>query len=195
VATELWEHVRPRGTSSWLDRVRQLPRAMVGMALAHLGVAVFIFGVTMVRGYELERDVSMRIGDHTDLAGWRFTLKGLEEVQGPNYRGVQGRVEVSRDGRAVAELRPEKRIYRVQQSPMTEAAISTSLTRDLYVSLGEPVDGGAAWTVRVYLKPYVSWIWGGCLLMALGGSLAASDRRYRVRKTAGETAQHGVRVA
>ena len=87
-------------------------------------------------------------------------------------------MQVSKDGRPVANLRPEKRIYRVQQNPMTEAAIDAGLTRDLYVSLGEAVDGGA-WIVRVYVKPFINWIWGGCLLMALGGLLAVSDRRYR----------------
>ena len=92
---------------------------------------------------------------------------------------ARGLVDVTRDGKPVAVLRPEKRVYRVQQSPMTEAAIDTGLTRDLYVSLGEAVDGGKAWIVRVYVKPFVDWIWGGCVVMALGGILAASDRRYR----------------
>jgi cytochrome c-type biogenesis protein CcmF len=116
----------------------------------------------------------------------RFTLKEFREVQGPNYQGIQGLVEVTdtrRGDRLVASMRPEKRVYRVQQMPMTEAAIRTGLIKDLYVSLGEPVDGGA-WIVRLYVKPFVDWIWGGCALMALGGLLAATDRRYRVRRTA-----------
>jgi cytochrome c-type biogenesis protein CcmF len=121
----------------------------------------------------------MDVGDTTEVAGYVFTYRGVREIQGPNYAGAQGLIEVTRDGKAVATMRPEKRIYRVQQNPMTEAAINTGFTRDLYVSLGEPV-GGNAWIVRVYFKPFVDWIWCGCLLMALGGGLAASDRRYRV---------------
>jgi cytochrome c-type biogenesis protein CcmF len=114
-----------------------------------------------------------------EVAGYVFTYRGVREVQGPNYVAAQGLVEVTREGKPVVTMRPEKRIYRVQQNPMTEAAINIGFTRDLYVSLGESV-GGQAWIVRVYYKPFVDWIWGGCLLMALGGVLAATDRRYRV---------------
>jgi cytochrome c-type biogenesis protein CcmF len=102
-------------------------------------------------------------------------------VQGPNYDGVQALMEVTRNDKPVTVMTPEKRVYRVQGTPMTEAAIDRSPIRDLYVSLGETVAGGA-WIVRVYYKPFVDWIWGGCLMMALGGALAASDRRYRVKK-------------
>jgi cytochrome c-type biogenesis protein CcmF len=165
--------------SRWL----RLPRATLGMMLAHLGVAAFVLGVTMVRSYEVERDVRMATGDSTEVHGLRFVLRGVREVEGPNYTAAQAIVEVQRDGRTVARLQPEKRIYRSQSNPMTEAAIAPGLLRDLYVSLGEPVDGGAGWIVRVYVKPFVDWIWGGCLLMALGGALAASDRRYRMRAT------------
>jgi cytochrome c-type biogenesis protein CcmF len=117
------------------------------------------------------------------VSGYTFTLRGLKEVAGPNYMAVQGTVEVSRDGKKLMDMFPEKRVYRVQSNPMTEAAINTGFTRDLYVSLGEQVDGGA-WIVRVYYKPFVDWIWGGCVIMALGGLLAATDRRYRVRAAA-----------
>jgi cytochrome c-type biogenesis protein CcmF len=132
----------------------------------------------MVKTYEVERDVKMNVGDTTSLAGYVFTFRGMKNVQGPNYEGVQGLVEVTRDSRPVVQLRPEKRVYLVQRNPMTEAAIDPGPTRDLYVSLGEPVDGGA-WIVRLYYKPFIDWIWGGCLLMALGGAIALSDRRYR----------------
>jgi cytochrome c-type biogenesis protein CcmF len=183
IATDLWERVRPAGAlpTKLMGRLRLLPRAMVGMMLAHLGVAVFAFGVSMVRTYEVERDVKMAVGDTTEVAGYVFTFRGLRELQGPNYDAVQGLIEVTRDGRPEAQMLPEKRVYRVQRNPMTEAAIDRSLTRDLYVSLGEPVAGGA-WIVRVYWKPFVNWIWGGCLLMALGGALAIADRRYRARQ-------------
>ncbi|HEY2978447.1 MAG TPA: cytochrome c-type biogenesis CcmF C-terminal domain-containing protein, partial [Burkholderiaceae bacterium] len=155
---------------------------------AHLGIAAFAFGVSMVKTYEIERDLKMNVGDTTDVAGYRFTYRGARDLQGPNYVAAQGLVEVTRDGKAVATMRPEKRIYRVQQNPMTEAAIDSGITRDLYVSLGEAVEGNA-WIVRVYYKPFVNWIWGGCVLMALGGLLAASDRRYRVARRESKTAQ------
>lgn len=180
VATDLIERLRPGPGGSVFARARLLPRAMVGMMVAHLGVAVFIVGVVMVRSYEVERDVRMDIGDSTTVNGYTFTFRGAREVTGPNYQAVEGLVEVTKGDRLVAQMTPEKRIYRVQQNPMTEAAIDIGLTRDLYVSLGEPVDG-RAWIVRVYVKPFIDWIWGGCLLMAFGGLLAATDRRYRAK--------------
>ena len=118
----------------------------------------------------------------------RLHLPRRAAVVGPNYDAMQGLVEVTRNGRPVATLRPEKRVYSVQQTPMTEAAINRGPTRDLYVSLGEPVDAGRAWIVRVYVKPFVDWIWGGCLLMAVGAALAATDRRYRAKQTQETTA-------
>ena len=151
------------------------------MMVAHLGIAAFCFGVVMVKTYEVERDVKMSVGDTTTVRGYTFTFGGVTERQGPNYMAMQGQMQVARNGGAPIEMRPEKRVYRVQQNPMTEAAIDAGVTRDLYVSLGEQVEGGA-WIVRVYVKPFIDWIWGGCLLMALGGLLAVSDRRYR-RKT------------
>ncbi|MDO9285703.1 MAG: heme lyase CcmF/NrfE family subunit [Aquabacterium sp.] len=183
VATDLWERLRPAGglRTSVMHRLRQWPRAMVGMTLAHLGVAVFIFGVTMVKSFEIERDVKMDSGDTTEVGGYTFTFRGVRDVPGPNYTAAQGLVVVTRNGREVAQMRPEKRIYRVQQNPMTEAAIDTGITRDLYVSLGQP-DEGQAWVVRVYYKPFVTWIWGGCVLMGLGGLVAATDRRYRAAR-------------
>ncbi|CAB3800583.1 Cytochrome c-type biogenesis protein CcmF [Paraburkholderia ultramafica] len=182
IVTDLWERVRPAGMhAGLLNRMQLLPRAMLGMMVAHLGVAAFAFGVSMVKTYQVERDVKMDVGDTTEVAGYVFTFRGLKTMQGPNYDAVQGLVEVTRGSRPVVVLRPEKRVYWVQRTPMTEAAIDPGPTRDLYVSLGEPVAGGA-WIVRIYCKPFVDWIWGGCLLMALGGVLAASDRRYRSRK-------------
>jgi cytochrome c-type biogenesis protein CcmF len=183
VLTDLWGHINPKN-GSWRDmlrKARQLPRALVGMMVAHLGIAAFCFGVTMVKTYEVERDVKMAIGDTTTVNGYTFTFKGTREFQGANYSGVRGLVEVSQVGKKPFEMSPEKRVYRVQQNPMTEAAIDPGLTRDLYVSLGEPVDDNA-WIVRVYVKPFIDWIWGGCLMMAFGGLLAVTDRRYRQKK-------------
>ncbi len=181
VATDLVERVRPASVaaSNLWSRLKLVPRTMWGMWLAHIGVAAFAFGVSMVNTYGVERDVKMEINDTVEVAGYVFTFRGVRDAQGPNYQAAQGLVEVTKNGQPVATMRPEKRIYRVQQNPMTEAAIDTGFTRDLYVSLGEPVGGNNAWVVRVYVKPFIDWIWGGCVLMALGGVLAASDRRYR----------------
>jgi cytochrome c-type biogenesis protein CcmF len=155
-------------------------RSHYGMVLAHIGVAVFVVGVTLVKGYESDKDVKMRVGEQVELAGYVFTLENVAPVRGPNYTAAQARILVTRDGRRVTEMFPERRVYTVQEQVMTEAAISPGLTRDLYVSLGDPLDKDGTWLVKVQHKPFVDWIWGGCLIMALGGVLAASDRRYRL---------------
>jgi cytochrome c-type biogenesis protein CcmF len=158
---------RPRGS-----------RAYLGMVVAHLGVAVFVVGVTLVKSYESDQDAKMRPGDAVALAGYLFRLDQVSEVKGPNYIAARATVSVTRDGKPVTVMHPEKRLYTVQRMPMTEAAIQPGLTRDLYVSLGDEL-GGGAWLVKVQHKPFVDWIWAGCIVMALGGLLAASDRRYR----------------
>lgn len=152
------------------------------MQTAHLGIAVFVIGVTLVSGYESETDVKMAPNDYTTLAGHEFRFTGSREIQGPNYVAERGRIEVSRDGKPVATLFPEKRIYMAQNMPMTEAAINRGITRDLYVAMGEELSPPGTWIVRIWYKPFVNWIWIGCVIMALGGLLAASDRRYRVGK-------------
>ena len=161
-----------------LAQLARQPRGWWGMVVAHLGVAVFITGVTLVSGYQAERDVKMNVGDTLTVSGYTFRFDGVTDRTGPNYRAARGTVDVSRDGKNVVTLNPEKRMYFSNQMPMTEAAISSGVTGDIYVSLGEPIDGGA-WSVRVYRKPFITWIWGGCILMAIGGFLALSDRRYR----------------
>jgi cytochrome c-type biogenesis protein CcmF len=165
----------PRG---FLYRLRAQPRSYFGMFLAHLGVAAFIVGVTMVKSYDVERDVKMEVGDTVSLGPYVFTMKAVRTGPGPNYLYTRVVFDVTRDGRLLRTMEPEKRVYLVQRNPMTWAAIDPGLTRDLYLSLGDPV-GPTGWTVRVYYKPFVDWIWGGCLLMALGGVLALMDRRYR----------------
>jgi len=159
----------------------KITSAFLGMLLAHAGVGVFVVGVTLVKSYESERDLRMAPGDTTTLGGYSFRFDGVREVAGPNYAAARGAVVVTRDGETIARLAPEKRIYRVQQNPMTEAAINGGISRDIYVSLGEAV-GDGAWTVRVHIKPFIRWIWFGCLMMAFGGLLAASDRRYRAAR-------------
>jgi cytochrome c-type biogenesis protein CcmF len=164
------------------------PLSFWGMHLAHLGVAAFIIGVTLVKGYETERDVKMNIGDTVTIGGYVFTFEGVTPRTGPNYQASRGTIAITRDGKPVTVLHPEKRVYNASSMPMTEAAIDSGLTRDLYVSLGEPLPDGA-WAVRVYHKPFVDWIWGGAVIMAIGGLLALSDRRYRIHhRKSGSTA-------
>jgi len=179
---------RMRGGDDLRSRLAQLTRSsrsFYGMVLAHAGVGVFIVGVTMVKGYEVERDVRMSIGDGITLGSERFVFKGVQEVPGPNYIAVRAALEVEPGRGAVFTMNPEKRLYRFQQMPMTEAAIDVGLTRDLYVSLGEPIDE-RTWTFRVYLKPFIDWVWAGAFMMALGGLLAVADRRYRLAVRAHE---------
>jgi cytochrome c-type biogenesis protein CcmF len=183
LGVDLKQRLLPRGgTAAQIGhRARQLPRALLGMMAAHLGVAAFAFGVAMVKTYETEKDVKMGPGDTTEVAGYSFKMTGLREVQGPNYTAAEGRIEVSRGATPIAVLSPQKRIYRVQTNPMTEAAVDSNGLRDLYISMGEQLPSGE-WVVRVQYKPFIVWIWGGCLMMMAGGVLALSDRRYRVRQ-------------
>jgi cytochrome c-type biogenesis protein CcmF len=158
-----------------------LPRGEWGMLVAHLGVAVFIFGVTMVKTWEAEKDVKMSPGDSATLGGYTFKMESMGERTGPNYIALKAVMKVTREGRDVAMLYPEKRLYTAQQMPMTEAAIDTGIGRDLYVSIGEAISD-KSFAVRVQVKPFIDWIWGGALLMAIGGLLAATDRRYRLAR-------------
>jgi cytochrome c-type biogenesis protein CcmF len=155
-------------------------RSFMGMQLAHLGIAVFVIGITMVGGYQEEKDVRMSAGDTVSVGGYEIQLQSVAEVSGPNYKAMRGTFLLAKNGKTEATLLPEKRSYFSSTMPMTEAAIDVGLTRDIYVSLGEELDD-KSWAVRVYYKPFVDWIWGGCLLMALGGVLAISDKRYRIK--------------
>jgi cytochrome c-type biogenesis protein CcmF len=175
-----------------VSKLLGLPNSFLGMCMAHTGVAVFVIGVTMVQSFEVEKDMRMEVGDTVELGGYVFRFEGVTRAKGPNYTADRGQVVVTKGGDVETVLFPEKRVYTVQTMPMTEAAIDTGFTRDLYVSLGEPV-GNGAWSVRVYYKPFVDWIWGGAFIMALGGLLAITDRRYRLvtrkvkeEKTSGE---------
>ena len=156
-----------------------LPSSYLGMELAHFGMAIVIVGITLVGGLQQEKDVRMDVGDVAEAGGYTFRFDGVSQVPGPNYESSMGTLTVFKGGKAVRSLHPEKRVYRVQTMPMTEAAINSTPLRDLYVSLGEPV-GGGAWSVRIYYKPFVSWLWGGAALMALGGFLTLTDQRYRL---------------
>jgi len=174
---------RIQGKSTGLgSRLGAIGLSQWGMVVAHVGVGVFILGVTMVKSYESSNDLKMTVGDTATVGGYAFTFKGINELKGPNYMAARARIEVSRNGVLERVMEPEKRMYTVQRMPMTEAAIDTGLFRDLYVSLGEPIDM-QTWVVRVQYKPMVDWIWWGCLLMAFGGMLAVADRRYRLART------------
>jgi len=171
----LFETMKVAG--DWRRMMSVHRRSYYGMQLAHVGVAVSIIGITIVTGYQVERDLRMNVGDKVNVAGYDFWFTGVNEVNGPNYLAAQVTIEVSSKGRALRTLQPEKRVYYASGNAMTESAIDSGLFRDLYVSLGEPLEAGA-WQVRIHHKPFVDWIWGGAILMALGGGLAISDRRY-----------------
>ncbi|MQA37863.1 heme lyase CcmF/NrfE family subunit [Rugamonas aquatica] len=178
----LFQRVATAGEGVSLRRhLGKQPLSYWGMLAGHAGVAVFVVGVTLVKGGEVSEDASLRVGDSIVSNGWRYSFTALEKVDGPNYIAARATFEVQgADGRVLV-LRPEKRYYTVQQMPMTEAAIDRGFTRDIYLSLGEPGKGGA-WAVRLQNKPFVGWIWAGCLIIASGGLLAASDKRYRLAR-------------
>ncbi len=159
------------------------PLSYLGMLAAHAGIGIFVIGVTMVKGYDQAHDASLAVGESVQLGEYSFTLRRLDDAPGANYDAVRATFDVGRDGVQEATLQPEKRLYRVQQNVMTEAAIERGFTRDLYVSLGEQTSPGR-WLVRIQHKPFVGWIWAGCLIIALGGLLAAGDRRYRLARHA-----------
>jgi cytochrome c-type biogenesis protein CcmF len=161
-------------------------RSFIGMQIAHLGIAIFVIGVTMVGAYQEEKDVRMLAGDTVNVGGYQIQLKGVAKVPGPNYEAIRGTFLLIKNGNTQTILYPEKRSYFSSSMPMTEAAIDAGLTRDIYVSLGEALND-QSWAVRVYYKPFVDWIWGGCLLMALGGVFAISDKRYRVKLKRGSS--------
>lgn len=164
----LWSRLRP---------------AYYGMHLAHLGVALSLFGVALSAGYSQQKDVRMAPGDQVSLGAYQFRFDGVERQKGPNYIAERGTVTVFQEGRQLTVLFPEKRLFQVQGVAMTEAAIDPGLVRDLYVAMGEALDDQGSWSLRLYVKPFIRWIWFGALLMALGGALAVADRRYRRQVT------------
>jgi cytochrome c-type biogenesis protein CcmF len=170
------------------------PASWWGMLIAHAGLGIFVAGVTVAKGFDTMRDASLRVGEAVVLEGYTFRLEALRQVAGPNYTAVRASVDVARGGNAVARLAPEKRLYAVQGTAMTEAAIARGPLRDLYVSLGQETAPGR-WLVRVQVKPFMSWIWAGAILMAAGGLAAAADRRYRARRAAPATPTAQVTVA
>jgi cytochrome c-type biogenesis protein CcmF len=181
-----------KDTANW----KSTPISYWGMHVAHIGIAVCVVGITMVKGYETEKDVRMTIGDTVEVGGYTFRLTGINQVPGPNYSADRGDVELIQGDRVLRVLHPEKRTYFSSTMPMTEAAIDSSLTRDVYVSLGERLEGEGkpAWAMRVYHKPFITWIWLGCFLMAFGGGMAVVDKRYR-KKVAAKLSLNDVKGA
>jgi cytochrome c-type biogenesis protein CcmF len=158
--------------------LHNLPRSFYGMTIAHFGIGIFVIGVIVSNTFSVEKDVRIEPNKSLDLAGYQFILVGTKPLNGPNYKADQGQVKVLKNGKEITVLYPQKRNYLVQKMPMTEAAIDWGLTRDIYVALGEPLDE-KAWSMRIYYKPFIRWIWLGGLLMVIGGLLAATDKRYR----------------
>lgn len=161
----------------------QFGRSQLGMLMAHAGIAVFAIGISLTSIYSNQKDLRLAVDESYELDGYLFTFKGAERFTGPNFSGFRGVIEVTEDGKQVADLRPEKRFYQ-SGMPMTEAGIDGGFTRDLYVALGEETVGRQAWVLRVYHEPFVRWVWAGGLMMALGGLIAVMDGRYRRRRIA-----------
>jgi len=177
VALSFKDRLGPQGLS-W-QRLTSIPASFYGMTVAHLGIAVFVIGITFTSIYSIEKDVKMIPGDKLDMAGYIFEFHGVKVTEGPNYIAKEGSLTVSYEGNVIAKLQPQKREYRVQKMPMTEAAIDAGLFRDLFVAIGEQLDNKGAWSLRVYYKSFIRWIWMGAIFMGLGGLIAASDKRYR----------------
>lgn len=175
---------RTENKTNKLQALRRLPRGYWGMQVAHFGIAVFIVGITLTSLYSAEKDLRLVPGESHELGGYTFTFNGVITTQGANYTAFEGALDVTKDGQYIASLKPQKRIYLVQTMPMTEAAIDAGLTRDLFVALGESLDStssnSGAWSLRIYHKPFIRWIWLGAIFMGLGGLLAATDKRYRL---------------
>lgn len=173
----LWNRIRLRST--FLAGWHSQSSSVYGMTFAHLGIAIFLVGVILSGQYSEEKVVRLNRNEAATLGEYRFVFQGVKEESGPNFTAREGQFLVEQEGKKVAELHPQKRVYNAQKMPMTEAAIDPGFTRDLYVALGEPMDG-EAWSVRVYYKPFIRWIWVGGLVMMLGGLCSVLDRRYRM---------------
>ncbi len=167
--------------SGFFNGLSKLSRSHWGMFLAHLGVAMTVWGIAFSQNYSVERDVRMNVGDSVQIAGYDYTFRGITNADGPNYAGGKAQVDISKNGKLETTLFAEKRFYTVSKMTMTEAAIDWGFSRDLYVALGESLNDGS-WALRLYYKPFIRWIWFGGVFMALGGLLCMFDRRYRFSK-------------
>jgi cytochrome c-type biogenesis protein CcmF len=182
---------RVRNASSLGRGLRRLTPSYWGMFVAHIGFAMSVVGVVVTSQYAIERDLKMVPGDVETLSGFEFRLLEVTPVKGPNYTANEARFEVSREGRPVASLAPQKRRYLATGSVMTEAAIDAGFFRDLYVAMGEPIGQDGAWAIRLHYKPFIRWVWLGAVLMGLGGFVTVADKRYRRRRVAVESGTAG----
>ena len=178
--------VRAGGIASKLGRARRLPRADWGRAVAHAGFGITIFGIAAMLAWEIEDIRVAQVGEPFEVGAYTVTLADVTRARGPNYFTTMGEIVMVRNGREVAVLYPEKRVYPVAQMPTTEAAIANGVLRDLYVVIGDPQDNGG-WAVRTYIKPFANWIWAGAIIMSLGGLLSLTDRRFRIAAGARKT--------
>ncbi len=179
---DLLPRIKAPDLSGRIAKMKKLNTSWLGMHVAHVGMAITIIGMAMAASYQTEKDVRVAPGDVVELAGYSFTFEGVQQVRGANYSSLYGTVEVREDGKLLTTLHPEKRTYDKHMSmPMTQASIDRSVFRDLYVSLGDSVGTTGAWIIRVYYKPFMTWLWTGVIIMSVGGILAISDRRYRVK--------------
>ncbi|MGP4789324.1 heme lyase CcmF/NrfE family subunit [Psychrobacter sp. 1Y11] len=177
---------KTKNASNLLKGLQQLRLSYWGQQVAHIGVLIAVIGVAFTTSLSIERDVAMAEGDTVNVQGYDFSLRDFREIKASNFDATQAEVAVSKNGRAVATLTPEKRTYIISTMPTTEAAIDASLMRDVYVALGEPIaEGSNEWALRIYVKPLIRWIWLGAIIMALGGLLSMLDKRYRIKKPKG----------
>ncbi len=167
---------------TWWQGLRKLNPGYYGMLLAHVGIGITALGIAVVSHYSVQKDLRMAVGDQATLGQYEFTFMGVENVVGPNFTAIEGRVKVVKSAELVTYLMPQKRTYTARGQTMTEAAIDPALSRDIYVAMGEPLADGA-WAMRLHIKPMIRLIWLGAVFMALGGILAVWDKRYRRKKT------------
>jgi cytochrome c-type biogenesis protein CcmF len=188
---DLWARTGREGVGARLARLGRLPRSDWGKAVAHGGLGVTIFAVSAMLAWKIEDIRVVQIGETFPLGAYEVRLDDVREVEGPNYQSTMGFMTVMRDGVVVTEVNPEKRIYPVAGMPTTEAAIDYGFWRDVYIVLGDQQQSGG-WAVRSYIEPFANWLWAGCILMALGGLLSLTDRRYRVAAGAAKRVPAGV---
>ncbi|MEZ9339405.1 heme lyase CcmF/NrfE family subunit [Vibrio splendidus] len=182
-------HERATHRHTFMKGLTKLPRSHWAMICGHIGLAVTVIGIAMVQNYSIERDVRLAPGESYQLEEYSFLFTGVRDKDGPNYDGYIADFEITKEGKYINTLHAEKRFYTTAKSMMTEAAIDRGVTRDLYIAMGERLDDNKSWAVRIYYKPFVRWIWAGSLIMAIGGVIAISDRRYRFRKPTKKLAQ------
>ena len=186
--TDLWLRTGRQGYAARLGRLGRLPRSDWGKAIAHAGLGITIFGIATLTAWQQEDIRTAQIGESFDVGAWEITLESVERAEGPNYSATVAAMKVARDGKDIVTLYPEKRFYPVAGMPTTEAAIRNGILRDIYLVIGDAQSNGG-YAIRTYIKPFANWIWGGAILMALGGLVSLSDRRLRVAAGAARRAE------